>query len=90
MKHFLALISGLRYAFGVYKGQGHNCCTLRERTLLPDMLPSACALLSWAARGCLVNRHPGRPSHHAVPRKRCSLRCAAVCASHSPSACASR
>ena len=22
---------------------------------------------SWAARGCLVNRHPGRPSHHAVP-----------------------
>ena len=27
----------------------------------------ALALSSWAARGCLVNRHPGRPSHHAVP-----------------------
>ena len=25
------------------------------------------ALSSWAARRCLVNRHPGRPSHHAVP-----------------------
>ena len=27
----------------------------------------ALALSSWAARGCLVNRHPGRPSHHAIP-----------------------
>ena len=27
----------------------------------------ALALSRWAARGCLVNRHPGRPSHHAVP-----------------------
>ena len=27
----------------------------------------ALALSCWAARGCLVNRQPGRPSHHAVP-----------------------
>ena len=44
----------------------------RERTLLPDMSPSACALLRsqagpHAGAWLTVNRHPGRPSHHAVP-----------------------
>ena len=29
--------------------------------------PRAIELSSWAARGCVVNRHPGRPSHPAVP-----------------------